>query len=85
MNGILNDRVRLDRRKKGLNASINSIFDFSDKITRDYFLDYTSPIFDLVDFESVDHMLSSKKLSSQNGKFLFSFINCKIFLELQLQ
>ena len=37
--GILDETVRLYRRKKGFNASINSLFDFSDKETRDYFLE----------------------------------------------
>lgn len=85
MNGILNDQVRLDRRKKGFNASINSLFDFSDKNTRDYFLDSSSAIFDLVNIASVEQMISSKEAASHNGKFLFSFINCKIFLEQQLK
>jgi len=85
MNGILNDQVRLDRRKKGFNASINSLFDFSDKSTRDYFLDSSSAIFDLVNVASVEQMISSKETSSHNSKFLFSFINCKIFLEQQLK
>lgn len=84
MNGILNDQVRLDRRKKGFNASINSLFDFSDKTTRDYFLDSSSAIFDLVNINSVEQMISSKEASRHNSKFLFSFINCKIFLEQQL-
>jgi len=85
MNGILNDRVRLDRRKKGFNASINSIFDFADIKTRDYFLNSSSDIFDLVDIKSIERLISSKKLANQYSKFLFSFINCKIFLEQQLQ
>lgn len=85
MNGILNDPVRLDRRKRGFNASINSIFNFSEKSTRDYFLDSKSPIFDVVDINSVKSVISSKETASKNGKFLFSFINCKIFLEQQLK
>ena len=85
MNGILNEKVRLDRRKKGFNASINSLFDFSDIKTRDYFLDSSSDIFDVVDIGSIERLISSKKLANKYSKFLFSFINCKIFLEQQLQ
>ena len=84
MKGILNDQVRLDRRKKGFNASINSLFDFSDKDTRDYLLDPSSAIFDLIDISSVERLISSKKEANKYSKFLFSFINCKIFLEQQL-
>ena len=85
MNGILNDQVRLDRRKKGFNASINSLFDFSNISTRDYFLDSSAAIFDLVNITSVEQMISSKEAAGDNSKFLFSFINCKIFLEQQLK
>jgi asparagine synthase (glutamine-hydrolysing) len=85
MNGILNDQVRLDRRKKGFNASINSLFDFSNINTRDYFLDSSSAIFDLVNITSVEQMISSKEAASHNSKFLFSFINSKVFLEQQLK
>ena len=84
MKGTLSEKVRLDRRKKGFNASINSLFDFSDKSTRDYILDPSSAIFDLVNISSIKHLISSKKLANQYSKFLFSFMNCKIFLEQQL-
>jgi asparagine synthase (glutamine-hydrolysing) len=85
MNGTLNDQVRLDRRKKGFNASINSLFDFSDKSTLDYLLEPSSAIFDLVDISSIKRLISSKKMANRYSKFLFSFINCKIFLEQQLR
>jgi asparagine synthase (glutamine-hydrolysing) len=84
MNGTLNDHVRLDRRKKGFNASINSLFDFSDSDTYDYFLDTSSPIFDLIDFSSIERLINSNITANRHSKFLFNFINCKIFLEQQL-
>ena len=82
MKGILNDTVRLDRRKKGFNASINSLFDFSETETREYFLEPESPIFELVDRESVSEMLNLNPAPNHYSKFLFSFINAKIFLEM---
>ena len=82
MKGILNDTVRLDRRKKGFNASINSLFDFSENETREYFLEPESPIFELVDRESVSEMLNLNPAPNHYSKFLFSFINAKIFLEM---
>jgi len=84
MKGTLNEQVRLDRRKKGFNASINSLFDFSDKSTREYLLDPSSAIFDLVNISSIERLISSKIEANKYSKFLFSFINCKIFLEQQL-
>jgi len=48
MKGILNEKVRLSREKKGFNASINSIFDFSNPKHLDFFLS-DSRIFDWFD------------------------------------
>jgi asparagine synthase (glutamine-hydrolysing) len=81
MKGILNDQVRLDRQKKGFNASINSLFDFSDSQTRAFFLDGDSELFDLIDKKEVNRLLDTNPTPNHYGKFLFSFINAKIFLE----
>ena len=83
MNGTLNDQVRLDRRKKGFNASINSLFDFSDKNTCDYFLDSSSVIFDLIDISNIERVININPAPNHYSKFLFNFLNCKIFLEQQ--
>ncbi len=79
--GILNDKVRLDRQKKGFNASINSLFDFSNNETRAYFLEPKSPIFELIDRAKVSNLLDLNPAPNHYSKFLFNFINCKIFLE----
>ena len=81
MKGIMNDQVRLDRRKKGFNASINSLFDFSDSQTWAYFLDGDSQLFDLIDKSEVEKLLDMNPAPNHYSKFLFSFINAKIFLE----
>jgi asparagine synthase (glutamine-hydrolysing) len=82
MEGILNDKVRLDRQKKGFNASINTIFDFSDKETRDYLLNSESPIFELIKREEVSKLLNLNPAPNHYSKFLFNFINTKMFLEM---
>jgi len=79
--GILNDKVRMDRQKKGFNASINSVFDFSDNNLREFILDDSSPIFDLVDLNFIDALLDINPQPNHYSKFLFSFITTKIFLE----
>jgi asparagine synthase (glutamine-hydrolysing) len=83
MSGTLNDQVRLDRRKKGFNASINSLFDFSDKNTCDYFLDSSSVIYDLIDISNIERLINTNTAPNHYSKFLFNFINCKIFLDQQ--
>lgn len=82
LKGTLNDQVRLDKQKKGFNASINSIIDFESQEDIDFLL-ADSPIFDIVKRESIRKILLQKEpLSNSFSKFLFSFINAKIFLEL---
>lgn len=80
MKGILNDQVRLSREKKGFNASINSIFDFNKSTHRSYFLD-DSPIFEYFNRDKIEHMLTKGDYPNSYKKFLFNFINAKIFLE----
>ena len=82
MKGILNDKVRLDRQKKGFNASINSLIDFNDKKNRDYILE-DGRIFDYVKRNRIEELLQKKEpLTNSYSKFLFNVINAKIFLEM---
>lgn len=78
--GILNDRVRLDRQKKGFNASFHALFDPRRPEDREFLLD-DGPIFDLVRRDRIEAMLREERLSNSYSKFLFSFVSAKIFLE----
>lgn len=81
MAGILNDQVRLDRQKKGFNASINTLLDLTDPATVEYLL-AESPIFALVDRAKVAAFLQQEgTLSNSFSKFLFSFLSAKIFMD----
>jgi asparagine synthase (glutamine-hydrolysing) len=79
--GILNDTVRLDRRKKGFNASINSMVDFHDPVVKDYLLDPKAAVFDLVNRQEIARLFDMNPVPNHLSKFLFSFINTRIFLE----
>ena len=79
--GILNEKVRTDRQKKGFNASINSLIDFSKKENRDFFLS-ESEIFKFVKREKIEELFSIYPMPNSISKFLFYFLNAKIFLEL---
>jgi asparagine synthase (glutamine-hydrolysing) len=81
LKGILNDKVRLDREKKGFNASINSLLNFDNKKTRDCLLDSSSPIFDLVDVKKFEKLLKNEHIPNYKSKFIFNFVSAKIFLE----
>ncbi|MDZ4824020.1 MAG: asparagine synthase (glutamine-hydrolyzing) [Flavobacteriales bacterium] len=82
MKGILNDKVRLSREKKGFNASINSIFDFSNPVHRDYFLS-DSEIFRWFNRDKIAALLQQKEFTNSYKKFLFDFVCAKIFLKQQ--
>lgn len=80
--GIVPDSVRLDTRKRGFNASINSLVDKNDPETRDVLLS-DSPIFDVVKRSAIESFLNEDMQSNSFSKFLFSFISSKLFLEAQ--
>jgi asparagine synthase (glutamine-hydrolysing) len=80
MQGILNEQVRLDRRKKGFNVSLKSVIDLNDKKTIDYLLADNS-VFNIVKREKIERLLKKDYFENSYQKFLFNFINTKIFME----
>ncbi len=80
LKGILNDKVRLDKKKVGFNASIKNIFNFKTKKTQEFFLD-NSPIFDIFKKTKIHFLINKEIINETEQKFLFNFINLKIFLQ----
>ncbi len=80
MRGIVPDRILDERRKVGFNASINSFIDFADDDVRSAILD-ESPIFDHVHKEKIEALLTQHPLPNSKSKFLFYFLNSKMFIE----
>lgn len=78
--GLVPDSVRMDRRKRGFNVSLDSLIDRSDSETRDWLLS-ESPIFDVVRRDAIEELLDREMLENSVSKFLFSFISSKLFLE----
>jgi asparagine synthase (glutamine-hydrolysing) len=78
--GLAPDEVMLDKRKRGFNASIDSLVDRRDPETLERLLS-PSPIFDLVNYEAMEKFLTRNFQSNSFSKFLFSFISAKLFLE----
>lgn len=81
VSGILNEQVRLDRKKKGFNASINSMIDFQDHDVREYLLEPTANIFEIVDRARLISLLDRPSIPNHLSKFLFNVVNAKMFLE----
>ena len=80
MRGIAPDAIVENRRKVGFNAPIFSFLDVKDKVVRDELL-ADSPVFDHVCREKIETMISKADLPNSESKFLFYFLNTKIFLE----
>jgi asparagine synthase (glutamine-hydrolysing) len=80
MRGIVPERIIENRRKVGFNAPLFDFLDVDDPEVRAYLLD-DSPVFDHVKRERIEEMLALEELPNSKSKFLFNFLNVKIFLE----
>jgi len=78
--GVVADSVRLDKRKRGFNASIDSLVDRTDPATRDRLL-ADGPIFGVVRRDALEAFLGGSMKDNSFSKFLFSFISAKLFLD----
>ena len=80
MQGIVADPILTNHRKVGFNAPIFSFLDTGDQGVRDYLLD-ESPIFERVYRDKIEKLIGRTDLPNSESKFLFNFLNCKMFLE----
>ena len=80
MKGIVPDSIINERRKVGFNAPIFSLIDKDSDTFRDFILDQ-SIIFDFVKRNKIEEVLKKKEMPNSFSKFLFYYINAKIFLE----
>lgn len=80
MRGIVPVDVLDSRRKVGFNAPIFSFLDVKDAEVRSYLLDQ-SPIFDYVRREKIESLIAKPDLPNSESKFLYYFLNSKMFLE----
>jgi asparagine synthase (glutamine-hydrolysing) len=80
MRGIVPQRILDNRRKVGFNAPIFSFLDVHDPEVRAYLLDW-SPIFEHVRRDKIETLISKPDLPNSESKFLFYFLNSKMFLE----
>lgn len=72
--------VIFDKRKRGFNASIDTLVDRSDPETVDRLL-ADGPIFDFVNKAKMEKFITGNFSDNSFSKFLFSFISARIFLE----
>lgn len=80
MRGIVPDVILDNPRKVGFNAPIHSFLDVHDPDVRAELLG-ASPIFELIKRDKIETLLDRTNLPNSVSKFLFHFVNAKIFLE----
>jgi asparagine synthase (glutamine-hydrolysing) len=93
MRGIVPDAVLNNRRKVGFNAPVTSFLKINQPDVRDYLL-APSPIFNYVQRDKIAELIGAKngtsgrsatgsraELPNSQSKFLFYFLNAKVFLE----
>jgi len=78
--GIAPNAIVDNPRKVGFNIPLYDCLNIEDNSDKEQLLS-NSPIFELVNREAIEQMLSKKQLSNSRSKFLFNFISAKIFLE----
>jgi asparagine synthase (glutamine-hydrolysing) len=78
--GVAPDCVVNERRKVGFNAPVLSFLDTGDpRVCEELLAD--SPVFDLIQREKIRELLAKDSLPNSESKFLFYFVNTKMFLE----
>lgn len=80
MAGILPDRILWNPRKVGFNAPVASFLDTRHPATLEWLLD-DGPIFEHVRKTMIEALLRKNYLQNSESKFLFCFLNAKVFLE----
>ena len=81
MKGILNEKVRLDRKKIGFNSSINSLVRLDSEETSNFLKDKES-LNEYINVKEFSKYLKTQNNSDNaNSKFIFSVFNVAIFLK----
>ena len=79
--GVLCDKVRLSKQKKGFNASINSIINLKNPEVLKFIFDDNSPISEYADLKKIKNDLDTEMVPNHMSKLIFSIISTKFFLE----
>ena len=80
MRGIVPDIILNNDRKVGFNASLEELIDFSSTETLSFFSE-DSAIYSIVNKEKILDLISQSNFKNSYSKFLFNFINAKIFID----
>jgi asparagine synthase (glutamine-hydrolysing) len=78
--GYAPPEILFDRRKRGFNASIDTVLDRRDPSVRARLLE-PGPIFDLVDRAKFEAWMDSDLTGNELSKFMFYFVSARLFLD----
>ncbi|WHZ25202.1 MAG: Asparagine synthetase [glutamine-hydrolyzing] [Nitrospira sp.] len=78
--GFAPDCVLNERRKVGFNAPVHAFLDVDDPAVAAW-LTAESPVFELLKRNKLVELLRKPRLANSESKFLFYFVNAKVFLE----
>jgi asparagine synthase (glutamine-hydrolysing) len=78
--GLAPDAIIENPRKVGFNAPILNYLDVSTNSVRDQLV-ADSPVFDIVRRDRISELVGRRDLPNSRSKFLFNFVNAKLFLE----
>ena len=79
--GLVHPSILWNRRKVGFNSSLFEFFDVGGSEAREFLLD-DSPVFDVVNREKIEAYLGTDLKLNSDSKFLFNFVNAKLFMEM---
>ena len=79
--GILIDKIRNNKQKKGFNASINSVLDMFNPETLEFIFNEKSEISEIINIKKVKEEVNKEFIPNHISKLLFSIITTKFFLE----
>ncbi|MCS6289229.1 MAG: asparagine synthase (glutamine-hydrolyzing) [Nitrospira sp.] len=78
--GLAPDCVLNERRKVGFNAPIHAFLNVNDPAVVEWLME-DSPVFDMLKRNKILELLRKPRLANSASKFLFYFVNAKVFLE----
>ena len=78
---FLIDKIRLDRKKRGFNASINSILNLKNKKNIDKIFNNVDPINEYVNLKKLYKTINFENIPNHLSKLLFSIVTTNYFLE----
>ena len=77
---LLPGTIRNDKRKRGFNTSINSVFDKKNIDFYNWMLE-ENRIFEIINKKEFKKFIDNDFKDNSSSKFMFNFISNKIFLE----